>query len=158
MTNMHQQWHFDSLKAFRETKTIHLSNSCTLELSDTSEMHMHTNKQWKRKTASRHISVEHLKKTLHLARAVYTHQHAPRWARTQRHRGRNCGQEAQSSLAESLIDWDKGLLMKQIAHQAGTTCFSDVTPFQTSPWAHRPRHGNPVCVCACLRVCLSVCL
>lgn len=24
---------------------------------------------------------------------------------------------------ESLIDWDKGLLMRQIAHQAGMTCF-----------------------------------
>lgn len=68
------------------------------------------------------------------------------------------GQAAQGSLAESLIDWDKGLLMRQIAHQAGTTCFSDVTPFQTSPGAHRPRHGHPiyVCVCAFMCVCLSL--
>lgn len=37
--------------------------------------------------------------------------------------GGDCGQAVQGSLAESLIDWDKGLLMRQIAHQAGTTCF-----------------------------------
>lgn len=63
----------------------------------------------------------------------------------------DCGQAARDSLAESLIDWDKGLLMRQIAHQAGTTCFSDVTPFQTSSGAHRR-----VCVCASMCVCPSV--
>ena len=35
----------------------------------------------------------------------------------------------EGSPVESLIDWDKGLLMREIAHQAGTTCFLDVTSF-----------------------------
>lgn len=67
------------------------------------------------------------------------------------------GQAAQGSLAESLIDWDKGLLMRQIAHQAGTTCFSDVTPFQTSPGAHWPRQSpSYLCMYVCIYMCLSV--
>lgn len=67
------------------------------------------------------------------------------------------GQAAQGSLVESLIDWDKGFLMRQIAHQAGTTCFSDVTPFQTNPGAHRPRHGQ-LSMYACVHLCVFVCL
>lgn len=68
------------------------------------------------------------------------------------------GQAVQGSLAESLIDWDKGLLMRQIAHQAGTTCFSDVTLFQTSPGAHRPKHGHPIYVCVCAFMCVFLSL
>lgn len=51
---------------------------------------------------------------------------------------------------ESLIDWDKGRLMRQIAHQAAMTCFCDVTPFQTNPGTHRPKPGCPLCACASL--------
>lgn len=59
------------------------------------------------------ISVQPQVKTMHSRDAV-THRAVCGW---------DCGLAVQGSLAESLIDWDKGLLMRQIAHQAGTTCF-----------------------------------
>lgn len=100
--------------------------------------------------SSPRIGVQPGMKILRLTWTMYTHRRIPCWAHTLGDGGGNRGQAAQGSLAESLIDLDKGLLMRQIAHQAGTTCFSDVTPFQTSPGAHRPRNGRPICACVCV--------